>query len=64
VNYGQDRPVVPESFVPMSPGGWVMGRLVEVADTKLLVEERGEPMAFPLLVFPGGPGLGRTMFGD
>jgi hypothetical protein len=34
-----------------------MGRLVEVADTKLLVEERGEPAAFPLLVFPGGPGL-------
>jgi proline iminopeptidase len=41
-----------------------MGRLVEVADTKLYVEERGEPSAFPLLVFHGGPGLDHTMFGD
>jgi proline iminopeptidase len=41
-----------------------MGRLVEVADTKLFVEERGEPSAFPLLVFHGGPGLDHTMFGD
>lgn len=41
-----------------------MGRLVEVADTKLYVEERGEPSAFPVLVFHGGPGLDHTMFGD
>jgi proline iminopeptidase len=41
-----------------------MGRLVEVADTTLYVEERGEPSAFPLLVFHGGPGLDHTMFGD
>jgi proline iminopeptidase len=41
-----------------------MGRLVEVADTKLYVEERGEPSAFPLLVFHGGPGLDHTEFGD
>lgn len=41
-----------------------MGRLVEVADTKLYVEERGEPSAFPLLVFHGGPGLDHAMFGD
>lgn len=41
-----------------------MGRLVEVADTKLYVEERGEPSAFPLLVFHGGPGLDHTWFGD
>lgn len=41
-----------------------MGRLVEVADTKLYVEERGDPGAFPLLVFPGGPGLDHTMFAD
>jgi Predicted hydrolases or acyltransferases (alpha/beta hydrolase superfamily) len=41
-----------------------MGRLVEVADTKIYVEERGEPSAFPLLVFHGGPGLDHTMFGD
>lgn len=41
-----------------------MGRLVEVADTKLYVEERGDPSAFPLLIFHGGPGLDHTMFGD
>jgi pimeloyl-ACP methyl ester carboxylesterase len=41
-----------------------MGRLVEVADTRLYVEERGEPSGFPLLVFHGGPGLDHTEFGD
>jgi proline iminopeptidase len=41
-----------------------MGRLVEVADTTLYVEERGEPSAFPVLVFHGGPGLDHTEFGD
>jgi proline iminopeptidase len=41
-----------------------MGRLVEVADTKLYVDERGEPSAFPLLVFHGGPGLDHTEFAD
>ena len=41
-----------------------MGRLVEVADTELYVEERGDPRAFPLLVFHGGPGLDHTMFAD
>jgi proline iminopeptidase len=41
-----------------------MGRLVEVADTRLYVEERGEPSGFPLLVFHGGPGLDHTWFGD
>jgi len=41
-----------------------MGRLVEVADTRLYIEERGELSAFPLLVFHGGPGLDHTMFGD
>ena len=41
-----------------------MGRLVEVADTRLYVDERGAPDAFPLLVFHGGPGLDHTMFGD
>src|SRR5215469_8703247 len=41
-----------------------MGRLVEVADTKLYVEERGAPSGFPLLVFHGGPGLDHTWFGD
>jgi proline iminopeptidase len=41
-----------------------MGRLVDVADTQLFVEERGEPAAFPLLVFHGGPGLDHTTFGD
>jgi proline iminopeptidase len=41
-----------------------MGRLVEVADTKIYVEERGAQSAFPLLVFHGGPGLDHTGFGD
>lgn len=41
-----------------------MGRLVEVTDTKLYIDERGEPSAFPLLVFHGGPGLDHTMFAD
>jgi proline iminopeptidase len=41
-----------------------MGRLIEVADTKIYVEERGDPSAFPLLVFHGGPGLDHTVFGD
>jgi proline iminopeptidase len=41
-----------------------MGRLVEIVDTRLFVEERGEPSAFPLLVFHGGPGLDHTWFGD
>jgi proline iminopeptidase len=41
-----------------------VGRLVEAADTKLYVTERGEPSAFPLVVFHGGPGLDHTMFGD
>jgi proline iminopeptidase len=41
-----------------------MGRLVEVADTKLYVDERGDPDGFPLLVFHGGPGLDHTMFAD
>ena len=41
-----------------------MGRLVEVADTRLYVEERGEPSGFPLLVFHGGSGLDHTEFGD
>jgi len=41
-----------------------MGRLAEVADTRLYIEERGAPSAFPVLVFHGGPGLDHTMFGD
>jgi proline iminopeptidase len=41
-----------------------MGRLVEVADTELYVDERGDPAAFPLLVFHGGPGLDHTVFAD
>jgi pimeloyl-ACP methyl ester carboxylesterase len=41
-----------------------MGRLVEVAGTKLYVDERGAPSALPLLVFHGGPGLDHTMFAD
>lgn len=41
-----------------------MGRLVDVADTRLYVEERGAPTAFPLLVLHGGPGLDHTEFAD
>ena len=41
-----------------------MGRLIQVADTKLYVDERGEPAAFPLLVFHGGPGLDHSWFAD
>src|SRR5689334_13862439 len=41
-----------------------MGCLIEVADTKLYVDERGEPSAFPLLVFHSGPGLDHTQFAD
>jgi len=51
--------------LPQRRGGVAaMGRLVEVADTKLYVEERGDPSAFPLLVFHGAPGLDHTWFGD
>jgi hypothetical protein len=38
-----------------------MARLVEVAEAKLFVEERGEPTVFPLVVFHGGPGLDHTI---
>lgn len=41
-----------------------MGRLVEVGDTRLYVDERGASDGFPLFVFHGGPGLDHTMFGD
>ena len=41
-----------------------MGRLVDVGDTRLYVDERGAPDAFPLLVFHGGPGLDHHEFGD
>jgi proline iminopeptidase len=40
------------------------GRLVEVSDTRLFVEERGDAQAFPVLVLHGGPGLDHHMFGD
>jgi proline iminopeptidase len=42
----------------------LVGRLVEVADTKIYVEERGPLSAFPVLVFHGGPGLDHTWFSD
>ncbi len=38
------------------------GRLVEVLDTRLFVEERGE--GFPVVVLHGGPGLDHHEFGD
>jgi proline iminopeptidase len=37
------------------------GRLVDIGDTRLYVEERGDGL--PLLVLHGGPGLDHTMFG-
>jgi proline iminopeptidase len=40
------------------------GQLIEVADTKLFVEERGAAEGFPVLVLHGGPGLDHYMFGD
>jgi proline iminopeptidase len=41
-----------------------MGRMVDVADTKLYVDERGDAAGFPLLVLHGGPGLDHTMLAD
>lgn len=41
-----------------------MGRLVDIGDTALYIEERGNSDAFPLLVFHGGPGLDHHMFGS
>ena len=41
-----------------------MGRLVDIGDTRLYVDERGADDAFPLLVFHGGPGLDHHEFGD
>jgi pimeloyl-ACP methyl ester carboxylesterase len=41
-----------------------MGRLVDLADTRLYVDERGDAAGFPLLVLHGGPGLDHTMFAD
>jgi proline iminopeptidase len=41
-----------------------MGRLVDVADTKLYIDERGVATGFPVLVFHGGPGLDHTGFAD
>ena len=39
-----------------------MGELVDIGDTKLFVEQRGEGL--PLVVLHGGPGLDHRMFGD
>jgi proline-specific peptidase len=41
-----------------------MGRLVDIGDTALWVEERGDENALPLLVLHGGPGLDHHSFGD
>jgi proline iminopeptidase len=40
------------------------GRLVEISDTRLFVEERGEGQALPLVVLHGGPGLDHHVFAD
>ena len=39
-----------------------MGELVDIGDTKLFVESRGD--GYPILVLHGGPGLDHHMFGD
>ena len=40
------------------------GRLVDVGDTRLYVEQRGPDDALPLFVLHGGPGLDHHAFGD
>ncbi|HEV2377958.1 MAG TPA: alpha/beta fold hydrolase [Streptosporangiaceae bacterium] len=40
------------------------GKLVEVADTRLFVAERGDAGGFPLIVLHGGPGLDHHEFAD
>jgi proline iminopeptidase len=40
------------------------GRMVDVADTRLFMEERGPAAGFPLIVLHGGPGLDHHTFGD
>jgi proline iminopeptidase len=40
------------------------GRLIPVLDTRLYVEERGDPNGLPLIVLHGGPGLDHHEFGD
>src|SRR5215471_15643030 len=40
------------------------GRLVEVADTRLFIDERGSASGFPLIVLHGGPGLDHHEFAD
>ena len=39
------------------------GRHVDIGDTRLWVEERGNPDGLALIVLHGGPGLDQTMFG-
>src|SRR5437660_10393416 len=39
------------------------GSLVDIGDTRLYVEERGQG-SLPLLVLHGGPGMDHTMFGS
>lgn len=38
--------------------------LVDVADTRLFVEQRGSASGFPLIVLHGGPGLDHHMYGN
>jgi proline iminopeptidase len=41
-----------------------MGRLLDVGDTRLYVDERGPVDGPPVLVLHGGPGLDHTVFGN
>jgi proline iminopeptidase len=40
------------------------GKMVEIADTALFVDERGPAGGFPLIVLHGGPGMDHHTFGD
>lgn len=50
--------------MPQNGGAMSQARLVDVAGTKLFVEQRGDAEGFPLIALHGGPGLDHHMFGD
>ncbi len=50
--------------MPQNAGATSQPGLVDVTDTKLFVEQRGDPAGFPLIALHGGPGLDHHMFGD
>jgi proline iminopeptidase len=50
------------SWSDTNGGGSPVGELVDIGDTRLFVERRGD--GYPLIVLHGGPGLDHHMFGD